>query len=277
MLLLALLQAGLLAGCAHNAQAPPGLPLDEHGDSLPTLHGIVVDGAIRPLVGATVVFLGTDVNATTDGEGRYEIRRPTLVAEDVLVSARKDGFLPRTQQSQVSGQRSTRLDFVLGEDPSIVPHVDVLQYRGTLRCDAAVAAAGQSQGAGCDADHREDDAVPPWLWEINPTPNLAGAVVDVDWEALTPASQTLHAVLRAPMAGGQGGTVVAEATGPSPLRLEVPAAQARTFGRWTAIRLEVDLAEQDGGLPGAAPRDQRFDAYASLFYVDPVPPGYSLA
>jgi hypothetical protein len=266
----------LLAGCADAGRPPDGLPVDADGDPLPTLHGFVVNGAIRPIAGAIVRFLGSEgAEATTDEGGRYEIRRPTQQAEDVLVTAWKQGFVALTHQVKVSGHRSAEMDFVLAPDPFLVPHVTVLQHRGTLRCDAAVAVGGQADGVGCDADHRVDDTVPPWIWEVNPTPNLAGAVVEVHWEPMTPLASNLHAWLRAPMVGGQGGELVAEATGPSPLRLEVPAEQARSLGRWAAITLYVDLG--DGATPGASVRDQSFDAFASLFYVDPAPPGYVLS
>lgn len=266
----------LLSGCTEGSDAPPGLPLDDRGRVLPTLYGIVVDAAIRPLAGAEVRILGGEAAVRTDEGGRYELHRPTGRAEDVLVTATMQGFLTRTQQSQASAHQSHRLDFVLEADPHVVPHVTILEHGGTMRCTAAVAAVGQGEGVACDADRRVDDRVAPWMWEINPTPNLAGAVVEVYWDAMSPLSQTLTAWLRAPTAGGEGGDVVAQATGTSPLRLEVPEDQARAMGRWTGIRLHVDLAEQDGGLPGAAPREQRYTAYASLFYVDAAPSGYTL-
>lgn len=263
--------------------APAGLPLDKDGDPLPTLHGVVVDGAIRPLAGAVVRFLGSEgVQATTDEEGRYEIRRPTVHAEDVLVTATKQGFLAKTQQSLVSGHRSLRLDFVLEADPSILPRVEVLKHGGLVGCDAVALVAGQRLAHGCD----DDEAVYNWeggrseapssIWDVNPTPGFAGAVVEVHWEEATPGSSELRARLRGPLAGGQPAPTLAEATGPSPLRLEVPADVARLFPRWTALRLYVELAPSEG-VPAAAALDQSFDAFASLFYIDPAPPGYVLA
>lgn len=274
-----LLVAMLLAGCSAAPAAPAGLPIDSHGRALPTVQGTVVDSAIRPLEGVRVRILGTDLATTTDAQGHYELRRPTLKPEAALVSASKDGFEPRTGQAQVSGHRSATLDFRLDADDDVVPHVDVLEHRGTLRCSAVVRTAAGSQGANC-ADDRGDDAaeIPAWMWDVIPTPNLAGAVVEVRWEASSPLSQRAHAWLKAPMAGGQGGETLAETTGESPLRLEVPADVARSFGRWTALRLHVELADPDGTLPVGvgASDDQPYTAYASLFYVDPAPPGYAL-
>jgi hypothetical protein len=265
-----------LAGCADPGRVAAGIPLDARGDPLPTLQGTVVDEAIRPLAGATVRFLGTDVSALTDDAGHYEIHRATAKAEDILVTASKPGFEPLTHQVQVSGHRSSKADFRLALDGDLVPHQDVLQHSGRLRCAVGLAGAGQTTGLDCEADRRVDDQVPAWIWEINPTPNLAGAVVEVDWEATTPSTETLRAWLRAPMAGGQGGEVVAEATGKSPLRLELSPAQAQGMGRWTAINLYVDLAEQQGGSPGLDATGQGFDAFASLFYVEPPPAGYRI-
>lgn len=265
----------LLAGCSGRPLVPPGIPVDASGHALPTLEGVVVDEGIHPLAGATVRFLGTGVAATTDGEGHYAIQRPTGRAEATLVTAAMPGFVPKTQQVQVSGRTSAHLDFALEADATLVPHLDLLKYTGTLRCAVGVAGAGQQTGLDCDPDRRDDhDVLPPWLWEIDPTPNLAGAVVEVSWQAQSPAAEVLHATLTAPMAGGRGGEVVADAAGPSPLRLEVPRAVAEAMPRWTAIRLAVDVAE--GDTPGAASQDQRFSAVAALFYVEPAPPGYQV-
>lgn len=271
-----------MAGCLGGATAPAGLPLDEDGDPLPTLHGTVVDGAIRPLPAVVVRFLSSEgVEATTDEDGRYEIRRPTDRAEQVLVTATKEGFLAKTLQSQVSGHRSIRLDFVLDPDPSIMPRVEVLKHSGLVGCEAVAEAGGQRLSHGCDDDEAvynwegEQSEAPSSIWDINPTPGFAGAVVEVHWEAATAGSSELHARLRGPLAGGQPAPALAEATGPSPLRLEVPADAARSFPRWTALRLYVELAPS-GDVPAAAGADQPFDAFASLFYVEPAPPGYTI-
>lgn len=276
---LAAVAAMALAGCSGGPGIPAGIPLDAGGDPLPTLHGIVVDEAIRPLPGALVRFLGEDdVSAVTDEVGEYAIHEPTGRAHAVLVSASKPGFLPRTQQVQVSGHLSAKLGFVLEADPSVVPRVDVLQERGSLGCRATVAAyPGGFDCSPClyDCDFADSE----YMWPINPTPGLAGVVVEVHWEALTPASAHLTAAVRAPVLGGPDGSfgeVVAEATGTSPLVLQIPEDVARAMPRWSAIYLLVGLADDQGDVPAGLAQDQSFDAFASLFYVDPAPPGYRL-
>jgi hypothetical protein len=139
-------------------------------------------------------------------------------------------------------------------------------------------APGQAQRAGCDPPQRDSDrdTPVPWQWNIAPVPGLAGAVVEVQWQAETALTETLHVILEGPLAGGHGGVVQAEATGPSPLRLEVPAGAARGFDRWTTLRLTVEVVpDAQAPLGGAVSYDQRFDAVAALFYVEDAPPGYT--
>jgi hypothetical protein len=270
-----------IAGCGGPKQAPEGIPVDENGEVLPTLEGFVVDEAIRPMAGAQVRLLGLDIEASTDADGHYAILRPTLQAEAVLVSVSSPGYQARTQQAQVSGHRSTRLDFRLELDPYQMPHVDVLQQTDVMECGARTGVTGESEGVSCRAPNLtfNEDPVPPNVWVITPTPGFAGIVVEVHWDAVTQLSERLHVALRAPVAGGffgELGEVQAEAEGTSPLRLEIPADVARTFSPWTAVHVEARLSDAQGAAPFAFTHEQPYDAYASLFYVDPAPPGYTL-
>lgn len=272
----ALLLALALAGCGGPKAVPAGIPVDEQGKALPTLQGVVVDDAIRPLAGATVRFLATGLNATTGEDGHYELRRPTLVAEEILVTASRDGYKTRTQQVQVSGHVSATMDFVLEVDPAPLPRVDVLQHTGQVRCLARTPLPDPLAGAQCERDRSdsgEHPVPPPWIWSVDPDVALAGAVVQLAWDPTTAGTQTLHAWLEAPVAGGQGGPRHAEVTGTSPLRLELPEPDARSLPRFTSIWVCVELP------PGAlgANVQQTVEEYASLFYVDPAPPGYLLA
>lgn len=264
-----------LGGCGSPKAVPAGIPVDEHGDALPTLQGVVVDEAIRPLAGASVRLLATGEGATTDADGHYELRRPTLVAESALVTASLAGFMTRTQQAQLSGHASATLDFILPLDPPPVPRVDVLQHTGQVRCTARTPGPAPADGVGCEPDHGDSGDVPtppPWIWSIEPDVAFAGLVAQVVWAAESPASSELHAWLQAPVLGGRGGEVYADVTGPSPLRLELPQDVARAQPRWSAVWLMVELP------PGAAGAkvQQVHEDYASLFYVDPAPPGYTL-
>ena len=275
VLIVAATLAVSLAGCGAPKAVPAGIPVDENGDALPTLQGVVVDEAIRPLAGATVRLLATGEAATTDADGHYELRRPTLVAETALVTASLAGFETRTQQALLSGHTSATLDFILPVDPPPVARVDVLQHTGHVRCTARAPGPAPADAVGCEPDHGdsgEDPGPPAWIWAIEPDEAFAGLVAQVVWEAESPASSELHAWLQAPVAGGRGGEVYAEVTGPSPLRLELPEDVARALPRWTAVWLMVELP------PGAAGAkvQQVHEDYASLFYVDPAPAGYTL-
>ena len=236
-----------------------------------------------------VRILFSDVNATTDDEGHYAIHRPTLLAEDVLLSAAALGYQPRTQQVQVSGHRSTHMDFRLERDAYQVAHTEVLNERGSLSCQLHAPGTGLGQQA-CDPPNVGLNGIedPPttWVWAIDTSIGLAGAVLQLHWEPETPFTQELHAVLRGPVVGccegesdnaGSKGEVHADVTGTSPLRLELPEETAQAFPHWSALWLEVSLPEETGDFPVSVSREQPFDAYATLFYVAPAPPGYLLA
>ena len=266
-----------LAGCGGKADVTEGLPVDDDGKVLPTVQGVVVDDAIRPLGGATVRFLFSGVNVTTDENGHYEILRPTLAAEQTLVTASRDGYKTRTQQVQLSGHTSATLDFRLEADPPPTARVEVFQHTGTVRCNAVTGLPAPADRFGCEPDHGdsgEDPAPPEWIWTMEPDVALAGAVVQIVWDATTPASTDLHAWLQVPVAGGRGGERVAEVIGTSPLRLELPEEAARDMPRWTALWVCVEIAP--GQALVGADVQQVYEGYASLFYVDPAPPGYTL-
>lgn len=277
----ALALSAALAGCGGKDAPPPGLPLDEAGDVLPTVEGFVVDEAIRPMVNASVRILGEEVVTATDEGGHYALHRPTFLAEDVLVTAYAPGYVPQSRQVQASGHTSARIDFRLEPDPDRVPRVDVLSHAGVIPCQLRT--SGETHPCSPPSVSLDDGLVMPTdtaVWGIDIARGLAGAVLEVHWDAETPLAEVLHAQLRGPVAGGDKGSlgeVQAEATGTRPLRLEVPEEVARAWTPWTALWLEVRLADGQGQSPAAFARAQTFEAYASLFYVDPAPPGYSLA
>lgn len=275
-----LLLLALLAGCSKPA-VPEGIPESATGEALPTVHGFVVDETIRPLAGAEVRFLGTDIKAFTDEDGAYRIFEPVDEAYAALVTAFKPGYWPRTAHVQVSGHVSARLDFGLALNQYLVPHTAADEHRGFARCDAKVRMGAQGYDHDCQGMERNERSgeVPGWMWEINPTPGFAGAVIQVAWNPAWPDTERLHLWLVAPMAGGQGGQVIEDVTAASPVRFEVGEEFARAMADWTSIRLHVDLPESGGSVPVATAafgRDQLYEAVATLFYVDPAPPGYVL-
>lgn len=267
-----------VAGCGGKADVAAGLPVSDDGKVLPTVQGVVVDDAVRPLAGVTVRFLFSGVNATTDADGHYEILRPTLAAEQTLVTASRDGYKTRTQQVQLSGHTSATLDFRLESDPPPMARVEVFQHTGTVRCTAVTPLPAPADRWGCEADRGdsgEHPEPPKWIWPLEPDVALAGAVVQVVWDATTPASTQFHAWLQAPVAGGLGGERIGEVTGTSPLRLELPEEAARALPRWTSVWVCVEVAPGQA-LVGANVQ-QVYEGYASMFYVDAAPPGYVLA
>lgn len=249
--------------------------MDTHGRALPTLHGVVVDEAVHPLPGVIVRFLGTDVNVTTDKDGAYEFHEPVPKAQVVLVSAFLPGYTPKTQQIQVSGHASASLDFALAEDPFRYPFSQVLDQRGSVGCHFVADVAGQTHQQSCVTE-KSDEHLPPNLWELYFSRDLQGVVVEVFWTPDSDLSQALEATLSGPVAGGHGAeNVLVRQAGTSPLRLEVPQEVASTFGDWTGVRLTMNVTPQASSPLGASV-DQAFHAFATVFYGDPAPAGYTL-
>lgn len=278
-LALLLVLAGGLAGCSTPPAPPVGLPVDDDGRVLPTVEGFVVDDAIRPMQGAVVRVLSEGIATETDADGHYAILRPTDAAQTLLVSASAPGYRPLAKQMQASRYTSERLDFRLEPDPAQVPHTEVFEVHGALNCQVRaplvwVACAPPTfepiEGQGLRLAPRE------MTWVIETSISLAGAVLEVAWEAENPATEHLQAVAWAPVAGGkrETGRELVNVTGASPLRLEIDEATAQAMPSWTSIWLEITLPEPDQGAGLAV--QQRIDAFATLFYVDPAPPGYRL-
>lgn len=282
---LALALALALAGCGGKDPVPAGIPTDEQGDPLPTVQGFVVDEAIRPMAGVRVLVLQEGVEAVTDDAGHYAIDRPTFAAEQVILSAVAAGYVPQSHVVQASGQTSARVDFRLTPDPHQLPHTEVLQHRGMLTCQ--LRAAGQGQACDPPTLSLDEGVEMPQLrslWVLDTAIGLAGAVVQVHWDAESALAKQLTVRLRGPVVGccenqalRYDDPVLDEATGASPIRLEVGEAAARAFPSWSALWLEVDVPASQGPVPAGFAREQAFDAYATLFYVDPAPPGYQLS
>jgi hypothetical protein len=266
-----LLLALALAGCGGGAEVPVGIPVDDEGKALPTLQGVVVDEAIRPLAGAFVRLLGSDLNATTDAEGHYELRRPTLVAEQVLVTASLAGYRTQAQQTQVSGYTSHTLDFILQLDPPPVARVEVLQATSTVTCYATTPLPPPADAMECELGGNKA----AWAWNVLPDRAWSGTIVEVHWDATSAFADNAHGWIQGPEFEGHPGPVLVEATGASPLRFELTQEQARAVPRNSAIQIALQPVATSGAVGLAV--NQVYETYASMFYVDPAPPGYQLA
>lgn len=135
-----------LAGCAGSTVSPPvQQELADFGDVEATattgvIRGVVIDEAIRPIFGATVVIASLGTNTTTNDNGAF-------VFEDLEPGTY---FLQVSKLAYTSIQAS--VDVAAGIDeppvvkvalqsiPSLQPYVDALSYSGFLSLGVAVIA-----------------------------------------------------------------------------------------------------------------------------------------
>jgi TonB family protein len=105
------------------------------GQSAPVVSGVVTDSVGNALSGAIVTVAGGDLKARTDDRGEFRI---TGVSPGRLeIRARRLGFLPRTQEIEVSRQGSPApLHITLTLQPSalkpVVVEASKVHYRGRL-------------------------------------------------------------------------------------------------------------------------------------------------
>lgn len=134
------LAALLLAGCSDPAaktsagDTPPQLDLDdvevETTKALGGLRGVVVDEAIRPIAGANLTLVGTDLAAVSDASGVFTFDNLEPGAYFIDVSAAT--FLGTQASAEVAAGQVTDVRVLLAADPTPQPSHETLQYDGFM-------------------------------------------------------------------------------------------------------------------------------------------------
>lgn len=262
----------LLAGCS---QAPSEAGAEGDAESgVPRLSGYVVDTGIVPMKDVTLRVLDTNATATTDEGGFFAFSEVPL-DQILIVIATLDGFVPMSKQVSVPTDATVQLNFTLEPVAVRTPFMQVSPFTGFLSCQAVYEITDQNQTLSCDTGSTVD------VWEFGVGTDLAGAVIELFWDAASPLGQALHAKLET-LNLGELNVVLAETIGTSPLRLPVAqtiAAKYYTDGGTMRLTVRVDpnndAGEQAVGVGFAF--EQQFDAFASLFYVAPPSPTYTIA
>lgn len=275
---LLLLAATVLGGClADEEPADDGAAVPEptpEAVDRPTLHGWIVDTAIRPLAGVTVEVIEYNETVVTNEDGFYGF--DGLPADEALILvAAAEGFMPRSQQVTLRPDAPVRLNFTLQALPTKTPYFDVQDFNGLLGCQATVVVSEQASTADCSNGDPGD------IWEFSVSQDLAGLVLEVVWEQATELSSSLNARLETLGLGDQN-VLLAEAVGESILRLQVPQDVAeRLYPAGGQMRLTVTVMpntdEEESGLGFGVAVNQEFQAFASAFYVEAPPGTYTVA
>lgn len=271
-----LLLAVAVSGCADNAESgTPAITDDTPIEDIPPLHGWIFDQALVPLDGVEVEILEIGQKATSNAEGFYAFEGELPSNEPLILVARQDGYKPGSHQLTLQPSAPVRLNFTLEAEPILVPETVVLDFDGFLNCQYNVELSGQQYFNDCSGGSGGD------IWQFSVGPDLAGVVIEIGWEPNTDLSKYLHAKLETSQVSDQ--TIVLSETVAEPvLRLQVGEQFSKKYypeGGIMQLTVNVDPAnaelETEAGASVAV--SQNYKVFASLFYVEPPPQGYTFA
>lgn len=265
-----------LAGCSGGNGGGPDGDVEGSGPKggLPMLHGYVVDVAIRPLDGVTVKVLDSNVSVLSDAGGYYGL--DGLPTEQFLVLvATKAGYIPQSKQVTLVPDVPVRLNFTLEIEPVVAASMSVIPHEGFIGCQAATVGPTGNNTFDCNAGMAQQVR-----WDFGVEPDLAGAVIEVYWEPRSEAGKSLSIQLET-LELGQLNVVLGHVIGESPLRITVPQTAAeKYYPQGGLMRLTVqaasDAEQNEAGIGSSIVVQQAYEAFASLFYIEPPRACYTL-
>lgn len=258
-----LLTGILLAGCTKD-EGPVQTSAIEPG----YLTGTVTDIAMVPLAGVNVTVEGTNESALTDAAGAFTFT--LLPGEYVVLAAHGDHKTGALRASVLSAQPST-LAFTLDPIPRITPRVEVAEAAGYLGCGAYVLRSGERTLVPCgenDPNEQPDVEFPLMTRE-----GLETIVVEVAWEAGTDAARSLR--IDAAIRNGDELVALGAVEGRSPLSLPIPGRLVEGDSIVVTASPAGSFLDEEAGADAGFVLQQDFTAYASLFYYEAAPGGYS--
>ena len=263
--LVALLATSLLAGCADgnggNSATEPTFDLGLTAtSSTGVIRGVVVDDAIRPIPGATVVLSGGDSSGqtTTNAEGLFGFS--TLVPGTYFLSISKPGYFT-TQQSAdvVAGVAEPDIvKVLLAIDVANLPFTELLTWTAFLQCGAFLVAGSLNPCAAADSDNVHDFA-----FGGGRIPDMVH--VEAYWEGTQPAGNYLSMGFYDPESLASNWKSI---DGTSPLIIQANGTEIQDALGDDANHTTVRLFP-GGGPDGTNPTlvlNQRYEVYVTNFY-----------
>lgn len=258
------------------------------------LFGWVVGPSFEGLSGVGLSVIGAPFNTTTNETGFYSFPKVPR-GEELVVIAQTDGFVTQSKRVLLPVEGSMRVNFTLERQPVKQAWSEVLEFEGLIACQLVVeyeeghrmAQQGSSQVQGSSGagdkivvDCGSLDPNNAVEWEFSVGPDLAGVVVEVDWEAQSPLAEHFQLTLEFPGHGGDNATL-AQVVGSSVLKAQVNSHQAARYyqeGGFVRASVLVDpnVDDEETGTGLAFAYQQGFSVHATAFYVDPPPATYSV-
>ncbi len=268
----------VLAGCS-----TPGADTGETGEhnggggtpTFPPLAGFVFDPAVIPIEGATISIASLGLEVTTDADGVYAFEE--LPTGDVLVVVvQAEGYKPASKSLSLDADVSVLLNFTLERIPIKIPTHNTLTYKGIVGCGAIVKGAGTSYRQNCPGGVAVDNKV----WEFYADADLAGAVIEVVWEAQSETARHLNLTVQTVGYGDLDEILFSQEYG-SILRGQISSVQAaRFYSDGGLVRVTVDVgrntADEEVDIGAGFAVQQEFEVFATLFYVAPPPADFTI-
>lgn len=273
----AALGLALLAGCTgHGGSGPSAAPAAGTKER-PALSGFVVDAALHPMPGANLTIAALNATTRSDGNGHYAFT--ALPSDQVMVvTATLESFRVQSRAVSIPKGSAVVLNFTLEAVPVLKPSMDVQKGPGFLSCQVTTTVDQSDRSVDCGGPGL---GVSQDSWSFNVGPNLRGVVIETVWNATTPGSQFLNVTVTTEGLGDQQ-AVLSQVQGVSILRAEVNQSQAKKYyDQGGSIRVVVavatDAADQELPSSAALALQQSYVTYATSFYVEAPPSGYSIA
>jgi Carboxypeptidase regulatory-like domain len=271
-LLLALV---LLAGCAQDAPTPAG-PVAPTPEAPSVLYGIVLDEAVRPIAGAAVTVTGANLTALSSEDGSFAFPDTVPRERPLVLVASSPGHQSASVQASLPAEGGVQVRIVLPLQAADTGFRDVLKFDGVIGCQASLAVS-EEEPRLVDCGGQLDPGKTNWTFAASP--KLVAAVVEVSWTAGQPLAEGLGATLTHVEPGAEP-SVLSEVVGRSPLRLVVAQqVAAQRFAQGGELRLDVYARpvtdEDEQAVAATVAAEQKFQAFASLFYGVAPDPTYS--
>lgn len=249
-----------LAGCAGDAEtndelAEAAKTVDAKATSTTgVIRGVVVDDALRPIIGAKVALQSQNRNTTTNDAGAFGF--DGLEAGTYFLQASKPDYTSVQQSAEVQAgvDNPPVVKILLAAIPRATPLIEALTATIFVSGSAWAAGGGVTAGGFGVFDGN-------YNFEVAITPNGTVAQTELVWDATTPLGEVARAA--GGTYAGNDGVDTGVTTGPSPLVMQANA----TEGDETADNVYYSFWGYDSaGLPGGLHVNQKVDAYIHVFH-----------
>lgn len=220
-LLVLVLMASLLAGCADETPTPVE---DDFGDfeqdleateDTGILRGVVVDTAVIPIAGVTVAIQGTELLQETDANGQFGF--DGLEPGTYFLDLSKIGYLPVQANAEVVADvaQPPVVKVRMEADLENLPYASTQHHKGYYQCGLSFVVVCGAPNVLTDGQVTDDSSTYTFYFDPNPD----HIQTEMVWRTTQTVSPDLRLEVETLDAGCAGDTLINNTLGPSPLRI----------------------------------------------------------